>query len=292
MTIPEIVNKKGFVVTSELAPPKGVACQAVLRTAEEMSFFVDAINVTDGQSAVMRLGSLPLCHLLIDRGIEPVFQLTCRDRNRIALQCELLNGFSLGIKNVLCLTGDHVALGDHPDAKQVYDLDSVSLLWVTQRLNEGFDMRENPLEGATDLCPGAGVNPSATVVEPQLLKMKRKIQAGARFLQTQAVFEISKVGPFVTAAKEMEVPLLVGVLLLKSGKMARFVNENVSGVTVPEAVIAELDGSKDPLKTGVEIAARIINEARDICQGVHIMTVGREDLVGEILDQTGLTSSA
>ena len=292
MTITETVKKKGFVVTSELAPPKGVDYGVALKTAEEMARFVDGINVTDGQSAVMRLGSLPLCHLLLDRGIEPVFQLTCRDRNRIALQSELLNAFSLGIRNVLCLTGDHVGLGDHPDAKQVYELDSVSLLWAVQRLNEGFDLRGNALEGSIDLCPGAAVNPGATVIEPQLLKMRRKIETGARFFQTQAVFEIAKVEPFAAVAEEMGVPLLMGVLLLKSSSMARFVNKSVSGVSVPDALIAELEDSKDPLRTGVEIAARMVNEAKGLCQGAHIMTVGREDLVREILRQAGFRVSA
>ena len=288
MTIPEIVKKKGFAVTSELSPPKGVDCQKVLKLAEDMSCSVDAINVTDGQSAVMRLGSLPLCHLLMDHGVEPVLQLTCRDRNRIALQAELLNAYTLGIRNVLCLTGDHIALGDHPDAKQVYDLDSVSLLWAAQKLNQGHDMHENSLDGATDLCVGAVVNPSSTDIEPQMLKMKRKIKAGARFFQTQAVFDMSNIEPFVAAAREAKLPFLIGILLLKSAKMAQFVNKNVSGITVPDALVTELENSKDSLQTGIEIAARTIREARSICEGVHIMTVGREDLVVEIARQAGL----
>jgi len=176
MTISELARQKAFIITSELTPPKGPNHENVLKAAGTMAPFVDAINVTDGQSAIMRKGSLAVCRLLADRGMQPVFQLTCRDRNRIALQSELLNAFGLGIRNVLCLTGDHVALGDHPDAKQVFDLDSVSLLWAVQRLNEGFDMRENVLNGATELCAGAVVNPNASPIEPQLLKMERKIR--------------------------------------------------------------------------------------------------------------------
>lgn len=288
MTISELARQKAFIVTSELTPPKGPNHENVLKAADSMAPFVDAINVTDGQSAVMRMGSLAVCRLLADRGMEPVFQLTCRDRNRIALQSELLNAFGLGIRNVLCLTGDHVALGDHPDAKQVFDLDSVSLLWAVQRLNEGFDMRENALNGATELCAGAVVNPNASPIEPQLLKMERKIQAGARFFQTQAVFDVSKLGPFVDLARRMNVPLLAGILLLKTPALARYVNERVPGVEIPENLITELERSADPTKTGIEIAARIIVESKEVCRGVHIMAGGREDLVKEILEKAGV----
>jgi len=288
MTISELARQKAFIVTSELTPPKGPNHENVLKAADSMAPFVDAINVTDGQSAVMRMGSLAVCRLLADRGMEPVFQLTCRDRNRIALQSELLNAFGLGIRNVLCLTGDHVALGDHPDAKQVFDLDSVSLLWAVQRLNEGFDMRENALNGATELCAGAVVNPNASPIEPQLLKMERKIQAGARFFQTQAVFDVSKLGPFVDLSRKMNVPLLAGILLLETPAMARYVNERVPGVEIPENLITELERSADPAKTGIEIAARIIVESKEVCRGVHIMAGGREDLVKEILEKAGV----
>lgn len=288
MTISELARQKAFIITSELTPPKGPNHENVLKAAGTMAPFVDAINVTDGQSAIMRMGSLAVCRLLADRGMEPVFQLTCRDRNRIALQSELLNAFGLGIRNVLCLTGDHVALGDHPDAKQVFDLDSVSLLWAVQRLNEGFDMRENALNGATELCAGAVVNPNASPIEPQLLKMERKIQAGARFFQTQAVFDVSKLGPFVDLARRMNVPLLAGILLLKTPALARYVNERVPGVEIPENLITELERSADPTKTGIEIAARIIVESKEVCRGVHIMAGGREDLVKEILEKAGV----
>ena len=288
MTITELASQKTFIVTSELTPPKGPDYKDALKAAENMTPFVDAINVTDGQSAVMRMGSLALCRLLADRGIEPVFQLTCRDRNRIALQSELLNAHGLGIRNVLCLTGDHVALGDHPDAKQVFDLDSVSLIWAVQRLNKGFDMRENALNGATEFCAGAVVNPNASPIEPQLLKMQRKIQAGARFFQTQAVFDVSKLEPFVDLAKKMNVPLMVGILLLKTPAMARYLNDHVSGIHVPEELIAELEKSSEPTKTGVEIAARMIKESKELTQGVHIMTGGREELVKEILEMASM----
>ncbi|MCR4441668.1 MAG: methylenetetrahydrofolate reductase [Peptococcaceae bacterium] len=288
MTITELAGKKSFLVTAELTPPKGTDYGKVLEAAENLVQAVDAVNVTDGQSAVMRSGSLALSHFLLDKGIEPVFQLNCRDRNRIALQSELLSAFSLGIKNVLCITGDHVGLGDHKDAKQVFDLDAVSLLAVVSRLNEGCDMKGNPLAGATNLCPGAVVNPNASPVEPQLLKMKRKIQAGARFFQTQPVFEISLLKPFADEAARMGVPLLAGVMVLRSAGMARYINKHISGISVPVKLVEYLEKSRDPVITGLEIAAGLINEARGVCRGVHLMTIGAEELVPQVLEKAGI----
>jgi 5,10-methylenetetrahydrofolate reductase len=288
MSFVERLGRRNFIVTSELTPPKGTDCRDALKAAEGMSKRVDAVNVTDGQSAVMRLGSLTLCHLLIDKGIEPVLQLTCRDRNRIALQSELLSAYALGIRNVLCLTGDHVALGDHPDAKQVFDLDSVSLLGAVRMLNSGVDIRGNSLSKATDFCPGAVVNPNASPVDPQLLKMEKKIRAGARFFQTQAVFDPSNLEPFLRMARENDVALLMGVLVLRTPAMGRFVNERVAGVQVPSKIIEELKNSQDPSQTGVEIAARTIKEAKDLCQGVHIMNWGKEGVMQQLLEKAGL----
>ena len=283
MTIQEIFNRKGFVVTAEITPPKGVNYDPALNRACDIGRFADAINVTDGQSAVMRMGSLSLSRLLLDKNIEPVFQLTCRDRNRIALQSELLNAYALGIENVLCLTGDHVALGDHPGAKQVFDLDSVSLLWAAKRLNEGTDLEGNALKGETGLFPGAVVNPNAVPEEPQLLKMKRKLDAGARFIQTQAVFDISRVRPFVELAKEAGVPLLMGVLILKTPVQARYFNEKVSGIVIPKTIISEMERSKSPEKTGVEIAGRLTESVSEMCQGIHLMNVANGGIVEQIL---------
>ena len=287
LTIPEMIDRKGFAVTVEMNPPKGADSGPALRAAGEMSPWVDAFNVTDGPSAVMRLGSLALCHLLRDGGMEAVLQLTCRDRNRIALQAELLNASVLGIGNVLCLTGDHVALGDHPEAKACFDLDSVSLLETVRKLNGGVDLKGNPLKGPARLCPGAAVNPNASPVEPQLLKMRRKIQAGARFIQTQAVFEASRLEPFLRQAQEAKVPLIMGVLVLTSPTGARFVNEHVSGVRVPEAVGAQLERAADPAGVGVQIAAALVREARNVCAGVHLMNAGPK-MVMRVLREAGL----
>jgi len=288
MTIAELAARKSFLITAELTPPKGTNYSKVLKAAEHLTGVTDAVNATDGQSAVMRAGSLVLSHFLLTKGIEPVFQLNCRDRNRIALQSELLNASSLGINNVLCITGDHVGLGDHKEARQVFDLDAVSLLAAVTRLNEGRDLKGNSLDGATNLCPGAVVNPNALPVEPQLWKMKRKIQAGARFFQTQPVFEISLLKPFADEAAKAGVPLLAGVMVLRSAAMARYINKHISGIRVPDKVVEHLEKSQDPVAAGLEIAAGLVCEARDICQGVHLMTVGAEELVPQVLEKAGI----
>lgn len=288
MSISDLFERNSFVLTAEITPPKGVDFGSTLSKAFEMSKFVDAINVTDGQSAMMRMGSLSFSHLLLDKGIEPVFQMTCRDRNRIALQSDLLNAAALGIKNVLCLTGDHIALGDHPGAKQVFDLDSVSLLSAVKGLNEGRDLVGNALRGATDFVPGAVVNPNSVPWEPQLLKMKRKLEAGARFIQTQAVFDIAKLSPFVELGASKRTPVLMGVLFLKSHAQACHFNEKVSGIVIPDAIISELQTSKNPEDASVEIASRLVKRALEVCQGVHLMNVTNADILGRIVEMAGI----
>ncbi|RKY35130.1 MAG: 5,10-methylenetetrahydrofolate reductase [Candidatus Duberdicusella sinuisediminis] len=281
----EKLEKGDFVVTSEVGPPKGVNIEPYLEEADKLKGKVTAINVTDIQSAVMRLGSLAVCHLLKERGIEPVYQLVTRDRNRLALQSDLLSAYVLGIENVLCLTGDHPVLGDHPQAKPVYDLDSVQLLKAAKSLNEGEDMVGNPLEGRPQLFLGAVVNPGIEPLEPQIIKMKKKISAGAQFFQTQPVYEVDKFARFVEKVKDLGVPILAGVVLLKSAKMAKYMNENVSGVNVPQELIEEMASvsKEDRPKKSVEIAVRLIKKLKPLCQGIHIMPLGWDRYVPDIL---------
>ncbi|HDD24689.1 MAG TPA: 5,10-methylenetetrahydrofolate reductase [Chloroflexi bacterium] len=276
-----------FVVTAELGPPKGTDVAHLLEMAELMRDHVDAINVTDQQSSVMMLGSLTVCHLLHQRGIEPVFQVTCRDRNRIALQSDLLSAAVLGVENVLCLTGDYVTLGDHPDAKPVFDLDSVTLLQAVAALQEGHDLAGKPLQGTPTFFPGAVVSPVARPLGPQIAKMEKKVLAGARFFQTQAVYDPAAFESFIRQVEYLQVPILVGIILLKSAGMARFMNRNVAGVTVPDALIEEIGRVPPPERPAksVEIGARLIREMKDMCQGVHIMTLGWEKYVPQLLDQ-------
>ncbi len=277
-----------FVVTSELGPPKGVDVAAMLEEGERLKSRVDALNVTDQQSAVMRLGSLAVCRLLVERGIEPIFQLTCRDRNRIALQSDLLSAYALGIENVLCLTGDHVVMGDHLDAKPVFDLDSVSLLQAAMLLQNGHDLAGKELSGVPKFFLGAVVTPGAEPLEPQIIKLEKKVKAGAQFIQTQAVYEPQKLEEFMKMVAHLHVPIMVGIVLLKSAGMARFMNRNVAGVHVPEHLIEEMDNAPNRVKKSIEIAARLIREMKDMCQGVHIMPIGWEKHVPAVLDSAGL----
>lgn len=279
-----------FVVTAELGPPKGVDVTHLLEMADLLRDHVDAVNVTDQQSSVMTLGSLTVCHLLRQRGIEPVFQVTCRDRNRIALQSDLLSAAVLGIENILCLTGDYVTLGDHPQAKPVFDLDSVTLLQTVAALQEGHDLAGKPLQGTPTFFPGAVVNPGAKPLGPQIAKMEKKVEAGAKFFQTQAVYDPSQFERFVRQVEYLKVPILVGIILLKSAAMARFMNSNVAGVTVPDDLIEEISSVPMPERPAkaVQIGARLIRQMRGMCQGVHIMTLGWERHVPPLLAEAGL----
>lgn len=288
MTFCEKLNSGKFVVTSEIGPPKGTDLKEMLDDAELIRGRVDAINVTDLQSSVMRTGSMAVCHLLKDRGFEPVFQMTCRDRNRLALQSDLLSASVLGIENVLVLTGDYPTLGDHPEAKPVFDLGSVQLLEVIKLMQAGEDMKGNPLKGAPKFCVGAVVNPGADPLEPEIIKMEQKIEAGAQFFQTQAVYDIELFKRFLAATKHLHTPVLAGIVLLKSAGMARFMNKNVAGVFVPDNLIKEMEEAKDKAAVSIGIAARLIKELKPLCQGIHIMPIGWDKKVPLVLDAAGL----
>jgi 5,10-methylenetetrahydrofolate reductase len=277
-----------FVVTSEIGPPKGTHVEEMLADAELLRGRVDAINVTDLQSSVMRLGSLAVCHLLKERGIEPIFQVTCRDRNRLALQADLLSASVLGIRNVLALTGDYASLGDHPQAKPVFDLDSVSLLRAVKKLQDGTDMAGNALQGAPQFFVGAVVNPGGNPAEAQVLKMEKKMKAGASFFQTQAVYDIPAFEMFMKKVAPLKAPVLAGIILLKSAGMARFMNKNVAGVFVPEPLIQRMAKAEDRVKTSIEIAAELIQGLKGLCQGIHLMPIGWERKVPQVLDAAKL----
>jgi len=288
MKLSELFDSGKFVVTSEIGPPKGVDIAAMMEDAELLKDRVDAINNTDQQSSVMRLGSLAACKLLKERDIEPVFQVTCRDRNRIALQSDLLNAAAFGIENVLCLTGDYVSLGDHPDAMPVFDLDSVSLLQAAGDLMAGKDMSGEELKGKPDFCLGAVVTPCTEPLEPQIIKMEKKVKAGAKFIQTQAVYDPKAFEDFMNQVSHINVPVMLGIVMLKSAGMARFMNKNVAGVHVPDTLIDEMDKADNKGEKSIEIAARLINEMKDMCQGVHLMPIGWEKKVPAVLDAAGL----
>jgi len=289
MNFKEKIQAGKFLVTSEIGPPKGIETKVLLEDAELVRGRVDAINVTDLQSSVMRLGSLAVCSLLKQKGLEPIFQVTCRDRNRLALQSDILSAASLGIENLLLLTGDHTTLGDHPDAKPVFDLDSVQLLQVVKKLQEGLDMKGNKLEGAAPkFCMGAVVNPGADPIELQIAKMEKKIAAGAEFFQTQAVYDVKVFANFLSKIKHLKTTILAGIVLLKSAGMAKYMNKNVAGVFVPDNLINEMQETKDKVAQSVDIASRLIKDLTPMCQGVHIMPIGWDKVVPRVLDASGL----
>jgi len=292
MRISELFARGEFVLTAEVGPPKGFHLDHLLHEAEEYLQDVHAINVTDCQSSVMRFGSLATCIALKNKGLNAIFQLTCRDRNRIALQSDLLSAAYFGVDNMLALTGDHTVMGDHKSAKPVFDLDSVSLLHAVKTLEGGHDLAGNELDGdPPKFAKGAVVSPCSDSVDVQLAKMERKIAAGAEYFQTQAVYDSEKFIKFMDKAKQYKVPVQLGVIIPKNAGMANFMNNNIAGVSIPSWVIDELKADKEKTKagiTGVEITARIIKECREYCQGVHIMALGWEMHVPALLKQAGI----
>ena len=292
MRISELFDNGQFVVTAEVGPPKGIHLEHLVEEATMYLKDLDAVNITDNQSSVMRTSTLATCVALKNAGLNPIYQATCRDRNRIALQSELLGAAALGIDNILCLTGDHTKMGDHPGAKPVFDLDSVSLLYTAAQLEKGKDLAGLDLVGeAPKFAKGAVVSPISDSVDAQLAKMERKVMAGADYFQTQAVFESDKFIKFMEKAKEFGKPVQLGVIIPKNVGMCKFMNANVAGVHVPDEMLDELRADKEKTKagiTGLEIAARIIRECRPYCQGVHIMSLGWESKIPTLLEMAGL----
>jgi 5,10-methylenetetrahydrofolate reductase len=291
-TFKKALESGRFVVTSEVAPPKGTNTEKTLHHIELLKDKVDAMNVTDHQSSVMRFPSLGGALLVKELGGEPILQMTCRDRNRLALQADLLLASSRDINNVLCLTGDSVILGDHKEAKGVFDLDSSQLLATIRRLEKGKDMGGNDLDGNVSFCAGAIVTPEANPLEPQLIKFEKKVEAGAEFIQTQAVYDLDNFKEFMEYAKQFPVKILAGIILLTSAPMARFMNKNVAGVNVPQDLIDEMDAAPKgrKLDKGIEIAGRMIKRILEekMCDGVHIMAIGKEEVVPDIMSAAGL----
>jgi len=286
-----------FVVTGEVGPPKGTNVEPCLHEAEEyLKNTVVAVNVTDLQTAVMRVGSMAVCKMLLERGVEPIFQMVCRDRNRLALQSDLLSAYVLGLRNVLALTGDHTTMGDHPEAKPVYDLDSVGLLQAMSALESGSDLgrdakgNPNRLDGTPQFFKGCCVTPCADEVEPQIIKLEKKVQAGAQFVQTQAVYDPPAFENFMRKIEHIKVPVLMGIVMLKNAGMAKYMNKSVPGVHVPDSIIAKLSAAakEDREKISIEICGQLIREMKHCCQGAHLMTLGWDHCVPGIIQAAGL----
>jgi methylenetetrahydrofolate reductase (NADPH) len=290
----EVLKSGKFVITSEIGPPKGTNIEKMLHHIDLLKDKVDALNVTDHQSSVMRFPSIGGCLAIKERGGEPILQVTCRDRNRLALQAELLFAYTRGIRNVLCLTGDAVVVGDHKAAKGVFDLDSAQLLKTIRQMESGKDLGGNELDGTVEFCAGAIVTPEANPIEPQLIKFEKKVEAGAEFFQTQAIYDLDKFAKFMEYARQFPVKILAGIILLVSARMAKYMTENVPGVFVPQNLIDELLSAPkgEALNKGIEIAARMIATIKkeSLCDGVHVMAIGREEVVPDILKAAGLAT--
>jgi methylenetetrahydrofolate reductase (NADPH) len=286
ITMPSNLEQKlangEFVLTAEVCPPKGSDCSAFIKWSKALSGIIDAINVTDNQGANMRISPLAASLILHREGIEPVFQITCRDRNRLALQSDLLGAAALGIRNILALTGDHLSFGDHKEGKAVFDLDSVQLLESMKVLESGFDLSGKQLTGAPSFFAGAAAAPEAEPFELTLFKLRKKTVAGAKFFQTQAVFRPEKMARFSEAVAPLGVKVIAGVLLLKSAAMARYINNNIPGLRVPAHIISELEQAANPAEVGVEIACRLAKALKPYSDGIHIMAMGREEVIPEI----------
>ncbi len=286
------VQRKEFLITAEVAPPKGGNPARMLTMAKTLQGRVHAVNVTDSSRAVLRMSSLAAAVILWHHGIEPIYQIACRDRNRIGLQADLMGAHALGIRNILALTGDPVKAGDYPDAKPVFDLESVRLLKVISQLNQGLDLNGKPLpDEPLDLFPGAAVDPQLKSWSGLQRRFEQKVAAGAQFFQSQLITDFHRLDKFMnTLAAGVDKPILAGIFLLKSAKNAHFINRHVPGVNIPEPIIERLAKAKEPLQEGMKIAAEQVLLAKDLCQGVHLMAVKREDLIAPILDMAGILS--
>jgi methylenetetrahydrofolate reductase (NADPH) len=292
-SIADKIIAREFVVTSELTPPKGVDLADLLSKALSLKGYVDAFNLTESPRARMAIAPAAVGHLLLDRGIEPIVQITARDRNRIAIQADILGAAALGVRNFVFMAGDPPANGDHPEAKPVFDLNSNQMLRAGHELAQGRDMAGNPLRGTPNLFLGATANPGATDLQAETLNARRKIDAGAQFLQTQALYDSGTLEKFLHAVKPDGVAILAGIIPLKSAKMGAWLNANVAGIRVPESLLQEMQqvaGTDGEVQRGIDIAARTIRAVRNLCSGVHVMALGWEAHIPAILQASSIRS--
>jgi methylenetetrahydrofolate reductase (NADPH) len=284
-----------FAVTAEVGPPKGTSASVIQKKGDILKSYCDALNVTDNQTAIVRMSSLSGCVILIRMGIDPVMQMVVRDRNRIAIQSDILGAVALGIRNLLCLSGDHQKFGNHPTAKNVYDIDSIQLVKTvkTMRDEKKFLCGEN-ISGEVPLFIGAVENPFADPFEYRVIRLAKKVQAGADFIQTQAVYDIGTFARWMEMVRDQgldkQVHILAGVIPIKSVGMARYMRDNVSGVSVPDEIVTRLEDAKDVKEEGVKITLEIIEQIKEIdgIHGIHIMAVAWEDIVPVIAERAGL----
>ncbi|MDW7733070.1 MAG: methylenetetrahydrofolate reductase [Methanolobus sp.] len=287
LTFKDKLGSDDFLITAEISPPKGTDLCEVLADAELIRDWADALNVTDNQRAVMRMSPVAVSKVLLDAGHEVIMQLTCRDRNRLALQSELLGAYALGIRNICVMTGDHTTKGDHPRARPVYDVDSVQLLDIIRKMKKGQDLAGNVIGNPPAFTVGAVTNtdPSKTM---QMMKLRKKVKMGLDFIQTQAVYDIGQFEIFMEDTDDIEVPIIAGVIPLKSARMARFMNENVPGINVPAETIDRMERAEKPMDEGISICAETITELQKLCRGIHIMPIGKHDNTPGMLGMAGI----
>jgi len=290
-----VLNSGKFAVTAELGPPKSANKEFVIKRAQILKDHIDAANLTDNQTAIVRMSSIAASRIVMDQGLEPVIQITCRDRNRIAIQSDVLGAAALGVKNILCLTGDHQCFGNHPDAKNVFDIDSIQLVGVLKMMRDeqkvlGGDAIKTPPQ----IFIGAAANPFADPLEFRVIRLEKKINAGADFIQTQCIFDIKRFSQWMSMVKDKgldkRVHILAGVTPIKSYNMAKHMAENVSGISVPQEILKRMEGAKDPKEEGLNICIEIIEELKQIkgIHGLHIMAIQWEEVVPEIVKRVGL----
>jgi methylenetetrahydrofolate reductase (NADPH) len=293
----QILSRGQFAVTAEVGPPRGANVEVVQRKAALMKGYADAINVTDNQTAIVRMSSMAACAHLYQMELEPVMQMVTRDRNRIALQSDIMGAYSLGIRNILCLSGDHQTFGSQPGAMNVYDIDSTHLIHTVKVMrDEGKDMSGYELNVAPQMFIGAAENPFADPFEYRIIRLAKKVSAGADFIQTQCVYDLERFKEWMRMAREQglveKVHILAGVTPLKSARMANYMATRVSGITIPEAVLKRMEGTprEKMAQEGIKICLEIIQQLREVkgVHGIHIMAIEWEEKVAEIITAAGL----
>ena len=296
MTFREKIESDRFVVTAELGPPQSCNGDAIRKKVSHFRNIVDGINITDNQTAIVRLSSIAASKILIEEGLEPVIQMTCRDRNRIAIQSDLLGGAALGIQNILCLTGDHQRFGNHPEAKGVFDLDSVQLIAMVRRMTEGFFLSGDKMKTAPDFFIGGGANPFADPLELRIIRLAKKIRAGARFIQTQPVFDLDRFDEWMQGVRELglhdKTTIMAGVMPVKSVKALKYMKEEVPGVRISPEYIDRMERVENPKEEGVRIAVEIIQalKNKEGVKGLHLMPLMWESITPRIIEESGLNN--
>lgn len=285
----EKLESNEFVVTAEITPPKGTDVGRIRNVAMQLKEYIDAANATDNQRGIVRMSSMATCHILAEVGVEPVMQIACTHRNRIAIQSCVLGAHALNIPNLLIVTGDHVLLGDNPEAKAVYDVDSIQAIQLVKHMCDGYDSAGNELHPPPRIYVGATANPLADPLELQALRVEKKVEAGAKFIQTQVVFDVSRL---IELLDLVEVPVhwLAGIMPLRSAKSARFINKRIPGIKVPDHIITRLEGAKKPAEEGVQMAIELCQELKNLkkISGIHIMTIAWEESVPLIIQGANL----